>query len=519
MESKNEHLESYNVLNLEMQKNLKTENFIVPKRATKIDLSFERLRNLKRVVLHKDVNYIAPSAFENCHNLTDVIGLENAQDLIYFSGFNSCPKLTNISLPPNVQQIKEKAFFKCKSLKNIEIPESCWVISDYAFAGCKNLQSVEIPAGMEIINSYAFGGCKNLVVTFLEDDKVYFQDLVDEVQQHKKDYDESELDDEYFNNQQTDEEQYVSNEEAAQFYDDLNVRYRRLNLMGKDIVWVSYKLIVNDNAFAGVKEVISASPEKIQSVINSGYKGKVTYIDRENGQVLTIDLKSVEDRKEQIKQKTRDKYYKQTLIPSGGTLNWLLVCEKYHYKHNGYNEEIIYEIPTSFDSRITVSDYTQKSELSEYTTTKDEFFTSVSFHKKSLDTHSIYAPNEFDDSYSVYYPYGARFDKDMLFQIGSALNLLIDKARDLPPIATKKISQIQSLQRQILELLLNGTNDKNAVTKIMKGVKPPKQKNKIRVARYDKDFLKCFLMSGSAEFKEVEEYRKAQTSNEETMSQ
>lgn len=515
-----EFLESRQILRNELAKNPNTEIFIVPENVNKIDLPFETLKNLKKVIMHKNVSYISSSAFENCQNLTDVIGLENAQDLIYFSGFNSCQKLTNITIPPNVQQIYENAFYNCKNLKHIQLPESCWDISEYAFAGCENLQSIDIPAGMEMIGSFAFAGCKNLVVTFLEDDKIYLDDFISKQQTNSEQPNPTEVSenyDEYFDETQEDESEEPSDEEKIQLYEDLNIRYRKLHLLGEDVLWTSYKLKVDDNAFAGVKEIISASQEKIQAVINSGYKGKITYIDRENEQILTIDLKSIEDKKEQIKQKTREKYYAQTLIPSGGTLNWLLICEKYHYRCDGYNDELVCEIPISFDSRITVSDHTQQSELSAYTDKKDEFFTSVSFYKKEADNYSIYAPYGYESTYSVYYPYGARFDKDMLFQIGSALNLLIDKARDLPPLAVSQIHQIQSLQQQLLDILLNGTNDKNAVTKIMKGVKPPKQKNKPRVARYKKDWPQCFTISASAELKEVEEYRKTQQNSEESM--
>ena len=38
-------------------------------------------------------------------------------------------------------------------------------------------------------------------------------------------------------------------------------------------------------------------------------------------------------------------------------------------------------------------------------------------YKKELDNHSIYAPNVYDRGYSIYYPYGARFNEELLRKI------------------------------------------------------------------------------------------------------
>ena len=74
----------------------------------------------------------------------------------------------------------------------------------------------------------------------------------------------------------------------------------------------------------------------------------------------------------------------------------MINCEQRNYRCNGYHKNIVNEIKISEDSRIEIIDYTQPSNNGE-----EEFFTAITFYKKELDNHSVYAPHIYDRAYSA----------------------------------------------------------------------------------------------------------------------
>lgn len=502
--------------------NIQNGVFIVPEYIKSIDMfAFSKLKNLKSVVLHSGIRYIAPTAFQYCENLTEVKGISSANTIKTLAGFDFCTSLEQIDVPQSVQLIGEGAFVNCKNLARIKLPNGCWSISNHAFAGCENLQSIEIPASMELISTNAFAGCKNLAITFIEDDKKYFEDYIKE---QKENLNSTKIDDFYgydMSSKDLPEGIKLSDREQEVLYDDLDIKYKKVDIGGKEILWTTGKVIIKPGALSGVKEVIVYNKDTISTIMKSGYKGKVTYIDREQKQAVSVDFQAVKDYKKRKISEAREMYYKQFLIPSGGTVSWLLNCEKNHYRGNGYTGNLVCKIPITFDSRIEIKDYTQpKSDVYGYPKEREEFYTSLTFYKKELDNHSIYSPKEYERGYSIYYPYGARFDKELLIQIGSALSSLIDNARNLPNNATSqlRLQEITNRQKQLLDLLLKGTNDKLSVTKIMEGIQLGTSSGSIKKAIYKKDWLPYFCDPMFTEFKEVEKYRKSKKQDEDTLS-
>lgn len=181
----------------------------------------------------------------------------------------------------------------------------------------------------------------------------------------------------------------------------------------------------------------------------------------------------------------------QMLIPSGGTTNWMINCRDRGYRACGYHQNIVKEITISNDCRIVIADHTQPNHNN---SSEEEFFTSIIFYKKELDNHSIYAPNTYERGYVVYYPYGVRFDEKLLKQLGTALSNLMNKARDLNDnvLNRKRLKIIYLHQKKLVELLINGTNDKNAVNKIMYDMAFMSTADHIREARFKKDWLPYF---------------------------
>jgi len=497
--------------------NVENGVFVVPKHIKKIAMmAFSNLKDLHTVIMHDGIEHISSYAFINCKNLVEVRGLENAENLKVVAGFNNCLRLQNITLPQGVQHIGNMAFEGCKSLTHINLPDSCLSVSAKAFAGCENLQTVIIPEDVELIGESAFIGCKNLTLIFRESDKKYMEDIIKERQELIKQYEDKIIDDdgEYFEDESefdSEEKPKISNDELETLYEDLGVKYRRINVNGKELVWTPGRIAIAPNALFGVKEVVVGEQRTMQTVIKSGYKGKISCVDRENEEVITFDFGVIENHKKKIKEKARKKYYNQTLMPSGGTTNWMLACEKYNYKTSGLRDAVVCQIPIAFDCRIEVVDHTQPKSVNGYIVENEEFCTSVVFYKKELSNIPL-KNHIYERAYVIYYPYGARFNKDMLAQIGISLNGLIDRARSLSnsPLNSKKIEKIQEIQKQLLDLLINGTNDKYAVLDIMREVNLPKPSTKIKEAKYEKDYLPYFMKSMSEEFREVAEYKKSQ---------
>ena len=504
--------------------NIQNGIFTIPSFITTIDMfAFSHLENLQTVIMHKDIKYIAPNAFLDCKNLREIKNLEQSKTMKSVAGFNSCENLKLITLPESTQFIGQNAFENCKSLQKIILPENCWCIGTYAFAGCENLETIKIPANMELIDSGAFAGCRNLTIIFLDDNQRYLQDIINEQKiyleqsQFSTEHEYNYPDFEYFDSEK---QPALTDEEKEVLYNDLDIRYRKINIDGKEILWTIGKTIIKEGALDGVKEVITFRQDLIETIIKSGFKGKITYIDKEKQESISFDFGSIENFHKQQVLKSRENYYKNTIIPSGGTINWLINCEKHNYYGCGYTNDIVCEIPISFDSRIIITDHSQpKNGVYNYNKEYEEFYTSLSFLKQELITNSIYEPHTYERYYPVYYDYGARFNNDFLFELGTALNNLINQARDLEETKENQplLSQIQTAQKELITLLINGTTNKNAVTEIMKKV-PVKTSlsTKIREASSKKDWLPHFTEPLFSEFKELEDYRNTQNTENQT---
>jgi hypothetical protein len=78
--------------------------------------------------------------------------------------FEGRKKLTSISLPSGIKQIRKKTFNGCSSLISINIPDSVRVIKNVAFSDCISLEELIIPKRVRKISKYAFKGCPKLTI-------------------------------------------------------------------------------------------------------------------------------------------------------------------------------------------------------------------------------------------------------------------------------------------------------------------------------------------------------------------
>lgn len=104
-----------------------------------------------------NANYIASSAFRDCHNLTTV-SFPNVNRL-GSNCFCFCSKLTTVDFP-NVTSIGDSAFANCYSLTAISFPLA-ETVRNNAFTNCRNLTTVSFPL-VTSVAAYAFASCYSL---------------------------------------------------------------------------------------------------------------------------------------------------------------------------------------------------------------------------------------------------------------------------------------------------------------------------------------------------------------------
>jgi len=130
-----------------------------------------------RLELSKETTSIGYYAFENVHNITELI-LPNSLttlELCAFAGsgfetleipdsvttmdygvFGGCSNLYKVSLPKGLTSIEKGTFRLCHNLAIVEIPEGVTYIGAEAFDGCYKLQNIVIPDNVITIEEKAF---------------------------------------------------------------------------------------------------------------------------------------------------------------------------------------------------------------------------------------------------------------------------------------------------------------------------------------------------------------------------
>ena len=76
--------------------------------------------------------------------------------------FAFCSKLTSITIPNSVTDVRSEAFYACSNLTSITIPNSVTSIGTYTFYNCSKLTNVTIGNSVTSIGSSAFNGCRSL---------------------------------------------------------------------------------------------------------------------------------------------------------------------------------------------------------------------------------------------------------------------------------------------------------------------------------------------------------------------
>ena len=126
-------------------------------------------------VIPASVTAIGRFAFDSCRKLTAVtipVGVTRIDD----EGFNYCEGLTSVVIPSSVTSVGDWAF--CRALKAVTISEGVRNIGSGAFCQCSEMESVVIPSSVTRMGKYAFSGCKKLTSVTMRGGKPEAEDKV-----------------------------------------------------------------------------------------------------------------------------------------------------------------------------------------------------------------------------------------------------------------------------------------------------------------------------------------------------
>ena len=112
-------------------------------------------------IIPSTVTSVGRYAFDSCRKLTAVT-IPPSVTKIDYHGFNYCDGLTSVVIPSSVKIVGDYAF-DCRGLKAVTISEGVESIGSGAFCACFELSSATIPSSVKKIGKYAFSSCKKMM--------------------------------------------------------------------------------------------------------------------------------------------------------------------------------------------------------------------------------------------------------------------------------------------------------------------------------------------------------------------
>lgn len=135
---------------------------------TKIGMgAFNNVRNtLTEVTLPPTLDEIEDSAFFQCSSLTEITIPEGVTK-IGTNAFYGCSQLTSITIPSTIKNM-DAAFPSNPKLSQVTLTNGIYRISSSAFKDCTGLTEIKVPTSVYEICSDAFNGCTGLTSVTLE---------------------------------------------------------------------------------------------------------------------------------------------------------------------------------------------------------------------------------------------------------------------------------------------------------------------------------------------------------------
>ena len=127
---------------------------------TEIDYAFHN-SSIEVCTIPNNITQIGEHAFWRCKELISIT-ISNGVKSIGAGAFSECTKLENIYIPNSVTSIGNAAFSGCTKLSNVVLSQSLTELSYNLFNGCSALEEITIPENVTNINGSAFSGCSAL---------------------------------------------------------------------------------------------------------------------------------------------------------------------------------------------------------------------------------------------------------------------------------------------------------------------------------------------------------------------
>ena len=122
--------------------------------------AFEGCSSLNGINIPDTVTYLGDSVFKGCSNIC-TINIPNGLTEIPYEFLCNCIGLNTVTIPASILSIRSGAFYGCEQLEAVELPANLNTIGSYAFRG-SGLTTIEIPNNVVKINSLTFANCSQL---------------------------------------------------------------------------------------------------------------------------------------------------------------------------------------------------------------------------------------------------------------------------------------------------------------------------------------------------------------------
>lgn len=148
---------SYKIAPSAFENCLNIKEVLIPRNVTELGHNaFFNCRNLEKVTIQAPITVLPSAIFKDCWNLQS-ISLPDTIQFIGDSAFRSCGNLTHINYPKELTRIGTFAFFET-GLTEVLIPDTVTRIENSAFASCRNATKLRLPLNLRTIEEDSFSG-------------------------------------------------------------------------------------------------------------------------------------------------------------------------------------------------------------------------------------------------------------------------------------------------------------------------------------------------------------------------